>query len=747
MRRVAPAVACLALAGVVVLGVGSPTAAHSAQDLPVRIVPLPMEVSTLPTATPVPDAYDPAQLQAAYDVRPLFRRGVDGKGQTIVIVDAFGSPTITSDLATFDGQYHLAAPPSFRIITPAGAIPAYSPRGKDRQGWAVETSLDVEWAHVMAPGASIILAETPTDEVEGTSGFPDIVRAERYVITHRLGNVISQSFAATEVTFSSLAQLTPLRSAYVAAQKAGVTVLAGSGDWGSTGLNLDGVTYSANASANWPASDPLITGVGGTTVRLNSVGKRRSADTAWNDTYLHAPPVPEATGGGLSRFFERPGYQDGVDGVVGETRGVPDVSMDANPDHGAGGVNVYTSFPGTGNPGWHIIGGTSLATPLFAGVVALADEVAGHGLGLLNPALYGMLGRSGTGIVDITTGDNGVAFENAQDQQVTVPGYSAGPGYDLATGVGTINAAVFVPALVAEAKGLVKSLGGATYGLAATSGVASTPGEVWIANAHAVDEVNAITGALTRRIAIAGDATSIASDATHVWVASSSNQVTELLASTGAVVQTISGPTFGLHDPDGLSSDGTDVWVADKGDNSVTELSASTGGLVHLTSPSAYGIDLPTALTSNGTDVWVANANGTVTELLASNATGVTTLSSPSYGFDHPTAIANDGTSVWVANAAGNSVTQLSESGALVRVIAGAAYGFGAPRAIYSDGVRVWVANHSGRSVTELDASTGALLEVLKGKPYGLASPTGITLNGTELWVSNGTSVSRLPAI
>jgi hypothetical protein len=746
MNRSGVVVAVIALATAALIGASSTEGRH-APVLRFRIEPLPMAISTRPSAAPLAGAYSPSQIQTAYDLSPLYKEGIDGKGQTIVIVDAYGSPTIKADLATFDSQFRLPAPPSFRIITPAGRIPPYSESGTDRQGWASETSLDVEWAHVMAPKASILLVETPTDEVEGTSGFPDIVRAENYVVAHKLGNVISQSFAATEVTFTSLAQIMPLRSAYIAAQRAGVTVLAGSGDWGSTGPNLDGVTYSPTASTNWPASDPLVTGVGGLTLHLNSEGKRITADSAWNDTNQNHPPSPEATGGGLSSFFARPGFQDGAQRLVGADRGVPDVSMDANPNFQGGGVNVYMSFPSPGNPGWHDFGGTSLATPLFAGVVALADQVAGHGLGLLDPALYGLEGQPQSGIVDITSGNNTVAFENSEDQLVTVPGYVAGPGYDLATGVGSINGAVFVPAIAKFASSLVGTTSGSKYHFGATVGIAASKGALWVANAHSVTEVRAPSGAFARNIPIAGDVTAIASDAAHVWVTSSSDQVTELLTSTGAVVQTISGPSYGFDEPDGISSDGTDVWVANGGGNSVTELSAATGALVRALSPSAYGIDDPTAITSNGVSVWIANGNNSVTELMASSGVGEALLSGPSFGFDEPSAITNDGTSVWVANEHGNSVTQLSESGALVGVVVGSEYGFDSPRAIYSDGIRIWVVNRSGNSVSEFAASNGALLEVLKGSRYGFSSPSGIALSGNELWVSDGASVSRFPAL
>ena len=122
--------------------------------------------------------YEPTQVQQAYNLPALFARGVTGQGATIVIVDSFGSPTIKHDLATFDGQFGLPAPPSFTILQPAGAVPRFDPANGTMLSWAGETTLDVEYAHTIAPGASIVLVETPVAETEGVTGFPQIVQAE-----------------------------------------------------------------------------------------------------------------------------------------------------------------------------------------------------------------------------------------------------------------------------------------------------------------------------------------------------------------------------------------------------------------------------------------------------------------------------------------------------------------------------------------------------------------------------------------
>jgi subtilase family serine protease len=386
-----------------------------------------------PTAGPAiskpPAGLTPAQLVRAYNLSPLYARGINGARQTIVVVDSFGSPTIATDLTAFDRAFGLPAPPSLRIITPTGPVPAYQDT-TTRSGWASETTLDVEWAHAMAPGASILLVETPTAENEGRSGFPQIVAAEKYVIQHHLGQVISQSFGATEETFKTTRSLTSLRGAYqLAAQPAyRVTVLAASGDAGASGETYNMQDMYQRRVVEWPATDPLVTAVGGTELSLDSAGRRLQPDAAWSDG-----------GGGRSAIFARPAYQASVRQQTDGRRSIPDISMNAAC---TSSVAIYASFPGAGAEHWQTICGTSMATPLFAGVVALADQMAGHSLGLINPALYQMAAAGDPGLTDVRAGDNSILADGKK-----VQGFAAGPGYDLASGVGTVNGADFVPEL------------------------------------------------------------------------------------------------------------------------------------------------------------------------------------------------------------------------------------------------------------------------------------------------------------
>ena len=407
--------------------------------------------------------YSPDQIRAAYQLPALYAQGITGAGETIVIVDSFGSPTIRADLATFDQKFGYPAPPKFQIITPAGQVPAFDPNNANMTSWAGETTLDVEYAHALAPGASILLVETPTSENEGTSGFPQIVKAEQYVIDHGLGEVISQSFSATEETFASYAQIQPLRAAYLDADRHHVTVLAASGDEGATDYTANGSDFYTRRVTSWPDSDPLVTGVGGTQLTESAARTPRSPGmtptTRPRTSTGAARPTPTRWPAAAARPSTSPGRRTrtAVEAVTGARRGVPDISMSAACD---GAVNVYSSFA-NGPAGWSLTCGTSEATPEFAAIVALADQVAGHPLGLLNPALYALLaaararpGRRHRGqqhrLLQPGRGQPGTGRHRQRARRRSTPSrLPGGQGYNLVTGVGTVNASKFVYELAA----------------------------------------------------------------------------------------------------------------------------------------------------------------------------------------------------------------------------------------------------------------------------------------------------------
>ncbi|WP_406207148.1 S53 family peptidase [Kitasatospora sp. NBC_01560] len=376
--------------------------------------------------------YSPLQYRTAYNLDPLYKEGITGKGRTIVIVDSFGSPTIQHDLEVFDKQWGI--PDTQVEVVKWGNVPPFDPTNADHTGWAGETTLDVEYAHAVAPDAHIVLVETGVAETEGTTGLPEMMDAEKALIKAGKGDVISQSFGATENTFpgfdkGDFKSLTDLRYAFKEAAAHDVTVLSASGDNGATDAQENGEDLYPYKVNSWPSSDPLVTSIGGTQLSLDDTGKRTAPDKVWHDNY-------GAGGGGVSGVFERPWYQAGVANVTGNHRGTPDISMSAAVD---GGAWTYESYDPK-SVGWHLTGGTSEATPIFSGVVALADQLAGRRLGQLNWRLYGLnlLPQQWSGLVDVTTGDN------SWDK---VTGYQAAKGYDLASGLGTVDAAKFVHAL------------------------------------------------------------------------------------------------------------------------------------------------------------------------------------------------------------------------------------------------------------------------------------------------------------
>lgn len=397
--------------------------------------------------------YSPRQLQRAYELRGLYAEGFTGRGRTIVIVDPFGSPTIRHDLRVFDHALGLPAPPSFRVLQPAGRVPPYNPDNPEMTDKAGETTEDVEMAHSVAPGANILLVETPAPETNAGGGFPKMIAAENYVVKHNLGDVVSQSFSLPEENLG-LPFVASLRYAYRNARRHHVSVLAASNDLGVTGPSSPTGSLYTHRVVYWPASDPLVTGVGGTRLHLDAAGRRTSPDTAWNDSHNlavaeYAAAVPWASGGGVSMLFGRPAYQNAARRIVGDHRGVPDVALSASL---TGGVLVYASYrvrvgAFRGSSGWLITGGTSGATPEFAGIVAIADQYAHRRLGLLNPALYRLEQADAPGIVDIVKGNNTVTFSISATKTFTLTGYHAKRGYDLVTGVGTVDAGRLVPEL------------------------------------------------------------------------------------------------------------------------------------------------------------------------------------------------------------------------------------------------------------------------------------------------------------
>jgi subtilase family serine protease len=479
-RRLAPvAVGVMTLASTVVAG-GQP-AAQAVVFHPVwNDIQFVSTGETPPTEaacnalTPGRRCFNPTAEQNSYNLTPLLAAGHQGQGQTIIIVDAFGSETMRHDLKVFNtafGLPHLcgeegALPgctgPTFAEFqqgnTSTNPNPGLNSTGQeDRSAWAIEVALDVEWAHSMAPLANILLVTTPTAETLGVQGFPDFFKAEQAVIDAHRGSVISQSFASAEQAFNSgTAALENLRFAFKDAQANRVTVFGSSGDSGTANIIKTPVknpTLVPFPTVEWPASDPLVTGVGGT-YECTDANAGLTIDSLSPPTACrNHPGVREVgwvgSGGGYSAVFAKPAFQGSLPAgstAIDGMRGVPDIALQAS---SRTGVLIYITNPGYGSnvhdAGWYVIGGTSSSSPQWAGLVAVANEMnGGKQLGYINPALYAIASnpaKYAADFYDVTTGNN--------QTQATIPGYPATTGWDPVTGLGTPNAANLLPDLIA----------------------------------------------------------------------------------------------------------------------------------------------------------------------------------------------------------------------------------------------------------------------------------------------------------
>jgi subtilase family serine protease len=367
------------------------------------------------------NCYTPQDIRQAYNVPSNYT----GAGQTIVIVDAYGSPTIRQDLHTFDQAFGLPDP-TLNIYYPDGKPKAFQ---ANQQGWAEETSLDVEWSHAIAPGATI-------DLVIAASSYGNVLNnAEKFAVDNHLGNVMSMSFGAPEAAIAgggNNLQLQQAHAIYQQAAQEGISVFASAGDNGAA-------NGYAQPNSLYPASDPYVTSVGGTNLFTNADGSYKS-ETVWNDSNPSLCPYGcaygpfGATGGAYSSVFQVPSFQSGVNG--GTMRSSADVSYNASVYTA---VLVYLGFLGN-NSGFYFFGGTSEGAPQWAAITALADQAAGHALGYMNPLLY-QIAQNPTEYAadfhDVTVGDNGFFG----------PGYNAGTGYDLPTGLGSPNVANLINTL------------------------------------------------------------------------------------------------------------------------------------------------------------------------------------------------------------------------------------------------------------------------------------------------------------
>ena len=377
--------------------------------------------------------YTPHALRVAYGIEALTEQGFTGKGQTVIDIVSFGSPTLQQDMDMFDRQFGLPSI-TLQVVSPLGTVP-FDPNNKDMVGWESETELDVQIIHAIAPDAGIVVMTSPVDETEGTIGMPEFMKLEQYAVAHHLGQIFSQSFVASEATLADNAgqQLVMQYSDFykqITTQQ-GFTIVSGSGDNGATDFaDIKATKLAPTPTVNFPADVPWVTAVGGTTLIRTANGYD---ETAWS-----------GSGGGMSRFFSEPAFQQGLPQSVQSEltghRGLPDIAGDADPE-----TSMAIYFHGQ----WLQVGGTSASTPLWAAIIAIANQMAGHPLGFINPGIYklGLSTRAQQEFRDITSGDNSV-----NQGSVHVQGFQAVAGWNAVTGWGAPLASQFIPDLITALK-------------------------------------------------------------------------------------------------------------------------------------------------------------------------------------------------------------------------------------------------------------------------------------------------------
>jgi subtilase family serine protease len=411
--------------------------------------------------TPLPwliCGYTPEQIDSAYGIDGLRRSGLDGRGQTIAITGAFFSPTLLGDANSFSHEFGL--PPlgfwNFRQLTAPGTS-RYPKDPAETQSWYIEQALDVEWTHAVAPRARIVYVGAAND-----AGGLD--QAVNEVVDQHLANVVSNSWGVPE-SLAPRGEIQAMNGVFEQAAAEGIGVYFASGDDG------DNLAAAGKVSAGFPDSSPWVTSVGGTSLAIDSHDGYEweagwgTTTTDWNGR-AWSPPAPGdfmyGSGGGPSHVFAMPAYQAGVVPASAATwhgaerRAEPDIAMDADPQTGVTFAQTYVEPNGRERVIDSWIGGTSLAAPLAAGVMALADQRSGAPHGFINPALYRLAGTAA--LHDVTGGHRSIAVLRnalAPDGSIVTrlrsfdrdSSLEAAVGWDPVTGLGSLNVPFLLPAL------------------------------------------------------------------------------------------------------------------------------------------------------------------------------------------------------------------------------------------------------------------------------------------------------------
>ena len=396
------------------------------------------DLASPPTAPWTVKGYTPNQIKGAYGIS-----GYDGAGQTVAIIDAYASPTILADVNQWSTNRGLPAmnPSQLVQIVPPGVYGRPQNPAQDPQGWYGEETLDVEAVHGMAPAAKIVYVGAPNN-------YRDLDAAMNHVVDQHLAQIVTNSYGyATELLPPGYVK--PFEDTLIQAAAEGIGVYFSSGDTG------DETARFGFATTEWPTSSPWVTAVGGTSLGVGQANTR-VLETGWgtsdygcNTTTLACTRTGwlYGAGGGVSRLFPEPSYQSSA-GLSLSGRGVPDVAALGDPQTGLL-IGQTQTFPEGAHYDEYRIGGTSLSSPIFAGLMALADQKAGHPHGFANPAFY----ANKASFYDVLSVKTAVARRNynnsvdasagTSDRLRTFDDYSGSPtqhtnpGWDNVTGLGT----------------------------------------------------------------------------------------------------------------------------------------------------------------------------------------------------------------------------------------------------------------------------------------------------------------------
>ena len=391
-----------------------------------------------------------AAITTAYGISQLTDQG---SGQTIAVIDAYDDPNISSNLKKFDTEFGLPAPPTFsQVSQTGGSVSGVTTDAKAGTDWSGEESLDVEWANSIAPKANIIVVEC------NSASSSDLFAGETWAASSTGGkaSVVSMSFGYSGYDCSSSVE--NYDADFSSATYPGVTFLASADDHGSSGP-----AAKSTLQAAYPSDSPNVISVGGTSININTNTGAYNSEGVWNDENGSSTVSNDwATGGGISNFEAAPIYQQNLtisngSGTISAgrfMRAAPDVSFLASDETG---VDVYDSY--NGNGGWGVYGGTSLSSPCWAGLVAIADEArVNDGEPTLSgstqalPILYNIYNSSSysqdfNDINSTASPENNNDITPNADNVNSAGGYTAGTGYDLVSGIGTPIANNLVPGL------------------------------------------------------------------------------------------------------------------------------------------------------------------------------------------------------------------------------------------------------------------------------------------------------------